>query len=336
MTDRATLSRQFLMRAGWDTAERRFLAGDASDRSYDRLTRPGETAVLMDAPPGKGDDPAVFLTIAAHLSALGLSAPRCLAQDLDAGFLLLEDLGDGLFAPLVAKNPILEPTLYTAAADVLVHLQRAPPPENLPNQSAADWAKAAGFALDWYRFAVAGDHTDSTDYQHALTDLIAAHADGPRVMILRDYHAENLLWLPDRAGLARVGLLDFQLAQMGQPGYDVVSMLQDARRNVSRETESAVTRHFIAQTGVTQQDFAAAYAVLSAQRALRILGVFARLCLVGGKPGYLPLIPRVWDQLQRNLATPALAPLAQICAKLLPRPTPETLARIGSQCGHFR
>ncbi len=336
MTDRAALSRQFLNRAGWGNAERRFLAGDASDRSYDRLTRPSDTAVLMDAPPGKGDDPAVFLQIAAHLSALGLSAPHCLAQDLPHGFLLLEDLGDGVFARLVAQNPKLEPVLYTAATDVLAHLHRHPAPANLPDLRPDAWAEAAAFALEWYRFAITGDRVAQTDFHAALTDLIARNADGPRVMILRDYHAENLLWLPDRTGLARVGLLDFQLAQMGQPGYDLVSLLQDARRDVSRETERAMMRHFVGQTGAGTDEFSTACAVLGAQRALRILGVFARLCLVGGKSGYLPLIPRVWKQLQRNLTHPALAPMAKICANVLPAPTPEALARIGSQCGHFR
>lgn len=336
MTDRAALSHQFLTRAGWGGADRRFLAGDASDRSYDRLTRPGETAVLMDAPPGKGDDPAIFLQVAAHLTGLGLSAPRCLAQDLPHGFLLLEDLGDGIYARLLANDPALEVPLYTAAADVLAHLQSQPAPASPPNLSAMDWAEAAGFALDWYAFAITGTRPDPTAFRDILANLLAIQADGPRVMILRDFHAENLLWLQDRKGLARVGLLDFQLAQMGQPGYDLVSLLQDARRDVSHETETATLRHFIAITGADQANFETAYAVLGAQRALRILGIFARLCLVAGKPGYVALIPRVWGQLRRNLANPALAPLARICAKLLPDPTPDALAKIGSQCGHFR
>lgn len=336
MTDRQTHSQRFLARAGWGSADRRFLAGDASDRSYDRLTRPGETAVLMDAPPGKGDDPATFLTIAAHLSALSLSAPRCLAQDLEHGFLLLEDLGDGIFAKLLAQDARLEPALYTAAADVLAHLQNHPAPPGLPDLTALDWADAACLSLDWYCFAITGQRPDPAEFRATLADLIATHADGPRVTILRDFHAENLLWLSRRAGLARVGLLDFQLAQMGQPGYDLVSLLQDARRDVSRETEDATLRHFIAQTGADPAGFEISYAVLGAQRALRILGIFARLSLVAGKSGYIPLIPRVWGQLQRNLATPALAPLATLCTTLLPEPTPEALAKIGSQCGHFR
>jgi N-acetylmuramate 1-kinase len=132
--------------------------------------------------------------------------------------------------------------------------------------------------------------------------------------------------------VARVGLLDFQLAQMGQPGYDLVSLLQDARRDVSAETEAAMVARFLEATGAGAQAFAPAYAVLGAQRALRILGVFARLSLVAGKPGYVALIPRVWGQLQRNLAHPALADLRALCAELLPEPTPEGLERIRAQC----
>jgi hypothetical protein len=290
----------------------------------------------MDAPPGKGDDPAIFLTIAAHLSGLGLSAPRCYAQDLTNGFLLLEDLGDGIFAKLAKDDPGLENRLYSAATEVLVHLQSHPAAENLPDLSAADWAEAACFALDWYRFGITGERADVTEFRAALTEVLQRYADGPRVMILRDFHAENLLWLPDRPKLARVGLLDFQLAQLGQPGYDLVSLLQDARRDVSPQTEAVMVNHFVGLTGVSKAAFEPAYAALGAQRALRILGIFARLCLHGGKPGYLSLIPRVWGQLQRNLANPELAALAKICAKLLPEPTPEALARIGAQCGHFR
>lgn len=331
MRERHEQSEAFLARAGWGTAARRFLAGDASDRSYDRLTGAQGTAVLMDAPPGKGDDPAVFLQVAEHLLGLGLSAPRCLARDLDHGFLLLEDFGDGSFARLVAEDPSRELPLYKAATDVLCVLQAGAPMAGLGNLTAADWAEAACLALDCYRKAAVGSVGDRAGFRAALEAAISAHADGPRVMILRDYHAENLLWLPDRTGVARVGVLDFQLAQLGQPGYDLVSLLQDARREVSRETEAAMIRRFKDKTGA-DAGFEAAYAVLGAQRALRILGIFTRLCLVAGKPGYLRLMPRVWGQLQRNLAHPANADLARICTALLPEPKPEILSLIGDAC----
>jgi N-acetylmuramate 1-kinase len=333
MTDRAALSRDFLARAGWGDAERRFLAGDASARSYDRLRRGERTAVLMDAPPDQGEDVEAFVRIARHLSSIGLSAPGILAEDGAAGFLLLEDLGDDLFARFVQQAPESGLALYSAAVDVLIRLQSQPPAPGLPDPSAADWAEASLFVLDWYRHAITGDQVDQTEFRTLVEDLLRRHADGPRVMILRDFHAENLLWLPGRAGIARVGLLDFQLAQIGQPGYDLVSLCQDARRDVLAEVEVAMIRRFLDATGGREADFGASYAMLGAQRALRILGVFTRLSSRMGKPGYIALIPRVWEHLQRNLAHPALSPLAILCGQLLPSPTADHLERIRAQCG---
>lgn len=331
MPDRGAAAIKFLANAGWGVARRSYLAGDASDRRYERLHGAGGTAVLMDAPPGKGDDPADFIAIGAHLNRLGLSAPNILAQDLPHGFLLIEDLGDTLFARLLEQDPHQERILYAAATDVLTQLQASPAPKSLIDLCAEDWARAAEFVLEWYRFAIIGDVGRDTGFVEVLTKAIKAHADGPRVLILRDYHAENLIWLPDRHGIARVGLLDFQLGQMGQPAYDLVSLLQDARRDVTLETEAAMIARF--RNTADPNAFAVAYATIGAQRALRILGIFARLCLVAGKGNYVSLIPRVWAQLQRNLAHPALADLAEICALWLPEPTPEALERIRAQCG---
>lgn len=332
MAERRGEISDFLARSGWGAADRRHLAGDASDRRYERLRLGAATAVLMDNPPGGADDPAAFATMARHLHALGLSAPAILAEDLSLGLLLLEDLGDDLFARLLTADPTREAELYAPAVDVLLHLHSAPPPAVLPNLSAGDWAKAAGFALDWYALAATGTAPDGAAFHAALTDALTAYADGPRVLILRDFHAENLLWLPGREGLARVGLLDFQLGQLGQPGYDLVSLLQDARRDVGPGTEAAMVARFAAARGDDPERFAAHYATLGAQRALRILGVFARLCLVAGKPQYLRLISRVWGQLQQNLAHPALADLRRICDRVLPTPTPEILQKIEAQC----
>ena len=290
----------------------------------------------MDNPPGGADDPAAFVAMARHLRTLGLSAPEVRVADTEAGFLLLEDLGDDLYARLLEADPAREPVLYEAAVDVLCHLQTAPAPGGLPDLTANDWAQAACFALEWYAFAATGTKPAPGAFLTTLETAIRAHADGPRVLILRDFHAENLLWLPGRGGLSRVGLLDFQLGQSGQPGYDLVSLLQDARRDVAVETETAMIARFTVVTGADPAAFAAQYATLGAQRALRILGVFARLCMVAGKPGYLPLIPRVWGQLQRNLAHPALADLVAVCEDVLPAPTPDILARIASQCSPSR
>lgn len=336
MTDRASQAAGFLAEAGWGAAERRHLAGDASDRRYERLRAGAATAVLMDNPPGGADDPAAFVAMARHLRDLGLSAPEVRVADTGAGFLLLEDLGDDLYARLLAADPAREVELYAVAVDVLCHLQAAPAPAGLPDLTSADWAVAAGFALDWYAFAATGTKPDPARFRAVLDKALRAHADGPRVLILRDYHAENLLWLPGRAGLARVGLLDFQLGQMGQPGYDLVSLLQDARRDVAAGTEAAMINRFVAATGADRDRFSAHYATLGAQRALRILGIFARLALVAGKSGYLRLIPRVWGHLTRNLSHPALCDLRDTCRETLPEPTPDVLTRIESQCSPSR
>ena len=332
MTPRAAEKAGFLRRAGWGAAERGHLAGDASARSYERLRLGDRTAVLMDSPPGPADDTADFLRIGAHLAGLGLSPPQVLEAEPDRGLLLLEDLGDALFTSVLAEDPSLEAPLYAAAVEVLLALQDHPPPGGLPNLSAHDWAEAAGFAPAFYTAAVTGTQPETARYTEALTCALQAHADAARVLVLRDYHAGNLLWLPGRRGAARVGLLDFQQGQLGQPGYDLVSLLQDARRNVAPGTEAAGLVRFAAGKGVTVQEMAAGYAVLGAQRALRIIGIFARLCLVSGKPGYVALIPRVWAQLMRNLSHPALEELRRECLAILPGPTEDTLNRITAKC----
>ena len=321
----------FLTQAGWGDARRQALAQDASTRSYTRLWGQG-TAIFMDAPPEQADSVADFVKVDAHLLALGLSAPKILAADVGQGFLLLEDLGDGLYPTVIAANPALEPSLYETATDVLLHLQSQPAAPDLPNLSAQDWAEAAGLVADFYAKAITGQAQGRAEIVTALAQVLTLLADGPRVMILRDYHAENLLHLPTRKGIAVAGLLDFQLAQMGQPAYDLVSLLQDARRDVPPQIEAAMIARFAKARGDDLAAFQASYATLGALRALRILGIFARLCLDGGKPKYLALIPRVWGQLQRNLSHPDLTPLRDICARFLPPPTKEALQRIRSQC----
>lgn len=336
MPDRTAESADFLTRAGWGEATRANLAGDASHRQYERLTRPqtGARAVLMDAPPQKGEDTRPFTAIARHLSAQGLSAPAILAEDADRGFLLLEDFGDGLFARLLDRGKADEHTLYTAATDLLAALHAAPLPAGLGRYDPATMADLACLAFDWY---LAGSGTPvpaaHREAVRAEIETVLAHlCPGPDVLVLRDYHAENLIWLPGRAGAARVGLLDFQDARAGHPAYDLVSLLWDARRDVPAEVQEAMLARYIAATGRRDAPFRAAFAALGVQRNLRILGVFARLCLRDGKPGYLDLLPRVWDHLQRGLAHPALAPLKDGPLAALPAPTTALRDRIKDQC----
>lgn len=330
MTDRAALAKVFLNGTDWAGIEPVSLAGDASNRRYDRLTRGGESVVMMDAPPEKGEDVRPFVRIAKFLADCDLSAPRILAQDLQHGFLLLEDLGDDLFARVARAQPSLEHELYTAATDVLVQLHRHKPPELEP-YSPEFMTEMAALAWEWYQRGIMGQANPDA-FSQAFLPLLQAHASDQSVLIQRDYHAENLLWLPERLGAARVGLLDFQDARTGHPAYDLVSLLKDARRDVSPHLEQQVIAYYIEKTGSNQAEFEASYQILGVQRNLRILGVFARLSMMYNKPSYVDLIPRVWGHLQDGLQHPALASVAPLVQKL-PAPTPENLQKLKDQAG---
>lgn len=333
MTDRNTLADSFVASTDWAGATRKTLAGDASNRRYDRLHLDGKTAVLMDAPRDKGEDIRPFVRIARFLSGLGLSAPVIMAEDVEHGFLLLEDLGDDLFARVIPRQPDLERPLYEAATDALIHLHRATPPEDLKPYDPAVMLDMAALAWRWYLGGALAENTTSEQaFRAAFAGVLQAHASATPVLIQRDYHAENLLWLPGRDGPARVGLLDFQDAMKGHPAYDLVSVLQDARRDVPPAIEEAMITRYVAATGQNDTDFRAAYAVLGVQRNLRILGVFGRLCLMNGKPHYIDLIPRVWDLMLRDLDHPALSPVAKLITDSLPEPTPNILKRLKDKC----
>ena len=319
MADRAVVTEAFLRQAGWGAAASCLLAGDASARRYLRLAQAtGETAILMDAPPDRCDDTGAFVTIARHLSSLGLSAPAILAEDVAAGLLLLEDLGDAVFARVVAAQPTAGLVLYPAAAETLAALQQAPVPEGLAAFTPPHMADLVGVAFDWY--APAAPKPAARAITARLRDILATVAPAPSVLALRDMHAENLLWLPERAGAARVGLLDFQDAVIAHPAYDLVSLLDDARRDVDTETRRATIGRFLDLTGHEAQTFGAASAALSLQRNLRILGVFARLARRDGKSGYLAHLPRVWGHVLRALDHPAVSSLKVPLLRHLPPP----------------
>ena len=321
----------FLAATAWAQARHAHLAGDASARAYERLSLGGKTAVLMDAPKGCGDDIGDFLRIGAHLRGLGLSAPATYAADEAAGFALIEDLGDAVFTQVVAADLAKEAPLYRRAAEVLAHLQAAPPPKGLANLSAQQWAQSTDFALDFYAKGITGQRPDAALIAR-LHEALCRYADGPRVLLLRDFHAGNLIWLPEREGLAQVGLLDYQLAQLGQPEYDLVSLLQDARRDVQPQTQALVLQAFAEAKGKPMAEILPAYAALGALRALRILGIFARLCILSGKDQYLVHLPRVWGQLRENIAHPALGELQAAILRALPEPTPQAIEEIRKKC----
>lgn len=320
----------FLAEQGWAGAAAIPLAGDASTRRYLRLRQGHRRAILMDA--AADGRTRAFGTIAAHLHDFGLSAPVILGANHDHGLMLLEDFGDALFPTVVSARPEWRNRLYSGAIDVLISIAHHAPPAGLQPMDAPEMARIARMVVDVYQTAATGRTAEGQEeFSATMTGVAAPLIGGPPVLMLRDYHAENLIWLPRRRAAARVGLLDFQDAMAAHPAYDLVSLLQDARRDVPPDLEAAMIARYCRATG-QRPDFAAAYAMMGAQRALRIIGIFARLTLVSAKPQYLLHMPRVWRQLQRNLAHPALADMARLCQKLVPEPTDAILNRIRSQC----
>lgn len=334
MTDRANLLTDFINTSGWSDAARITIAGDASNRRYERLTNTsGTTLILMDAPADKGEDVRPFIAITEHLREIGLSAPEIISRDLANGFLLIEDLGDDLFKKVIARDPSQEKPLYEASVDVLTALHAAPLPPLEPYNSAT-MTNFAARAYEWYLFGITGaqDTAAQAKFEQIMQTLLIPLDTAPQVLVQRDYHAENLLWLPTRKGAARVGLLDFQDAMSGHAAYDLVSILQDARRDVPPAIEAAMIDRYLAQNPQDEDAFRAAYAILGVQRNLRIVGAFAKLCIELGKPQYIDLIPRVWEFVERNLAHPALAPIADHIRETLPAPTNDLLATLKSKC----
>lgn len=362
LNDRTADRAEFLNRAGWGNADARPLAGDASSRRYERLTRNGARAVLMIAPPG-AEEPAcppsaspaerkalgynalarlagpnlnAFTALARTLRAAGLSAPDIYADDPQAGFALIEDLGDGLIARVVGTED--ETALYRAAIDALIALRAAgtKPPHTddyvMMDYDEAAMAAEAELLADWYwplrKKGGKGEGDNAAmpdDLKAELTALwspLLKQVQPPHSLVLRDYHAENLLWLPDRPGVQKVGVIDFQDALYGSAAYDVVSLLEDARRDVDPSLADAMRGYYAeraSQTGVFDADgFERDYAILAAQRNAKILGIFARLAKRDGKPRYLDLLPRVEAHFRRDLARPGMESLKALFARCLP------------------
>lgn len=314
----------FLAAAGWGTAAVEPIPGDASARRYFRLRRPGATAMLMHAPP-PGEDPEPFLRAARWLDANGLRAPQILADDSAAGFVLLEDFGEIRMREYLDAWPQDEHEVYTHAIEALLQLHRLPPGP-FTQYGLSEYLREVRLFAEWY-CPVQGLTVDLAGYTQAweqvLGPLLARQR--PGVAVLRDYHAENIMLL---GGLEKQGLLDFQDALVGHAAYDLVSLLQDARRDVPEELERAMLDHYIARSGADAH-FAEDYARLGAQRNAKIVGIFVRLWKRDGKPRYLDYIPRVWALLERDLAHPALAPVARWFDANIPAELRDPAGRLG-------
>ena len=303
----------FLERAGWGDAAIEPLAGDASFRRYFRVRANGRSAMLMDAPPPH-EDPVPFLEVGAWLAAHGHRAPMIHAEDRQRGLVLIEDFGNDRMRDWLDENGHAEEVTYGAAIDALARLHRSPPGP-FPPYDMGVYQREAGLFVEWYCPAM-GLTVDEAGYraawEAALTPLLARQ--DPGVTVLRDYHAENIMLLEGGAQ----GLIDFQDALVGHPAYDVVSLLQDARRDVSEDLERAMLDRYLEQVDGGEH-FEADYARLGAQRNAKIVGIFARLWKRDGKPRYLAMIPRVWGAMERDLRHPALAPVADWFAANIPQ-----------------
>jgi len=352
--ERLQALRQFLDGAGYLEARRRRMAGDASTRSYARLIRDDGVVILMNSP-RRPDGPAIydgksysavvhlaedvkpFVAIGNGLRERGFSAPEIPHADLDAGFLITEDFGSTGFIEGDPPTPIAE--RYEAATDMLAALHREPLPETLPLTPQLTYAipvfdtdallTEAGLMLDWYLPDRGAEPSDQARAEFATIwrDLLSKPAAAPRTWALRDFHSPNLIWLDQRTGIAKVGIIDFQDAVLAPAAYDLVSLLQDARLDVPEPLELTLLTHYIkarraADGGFDAAGFAELYAIMSAQRNTKLLGIFARLNRRDGKPHYLRHQPRIWTYLTRSLAHPVLAPLREWYAANVPPPVP--------------
>lgn len=308
MTDRTALLQHFIATQGWGDADILPLAGDASFRRYVRLVRPTETAVVMDAPPPR-ENVRPFLNVARALTGYGYSAPRVMGADEEQGFVLLEDLGDDSYNRRIASGASDE-ELYGAAVDLLADLARRKAPAMLPDFDDARILREVELLLDWTWPALSQRPVPAEsreEFRALWRSVLPVMRRSKPVLVHFDYHVDNLIWLGNRKGLARVGLLDFQDAVRGPAALDLVSLLEDARRDVPPALAEAMIRRYLATTGTPEAAFRASYAAVGAQRNTRILGVFGRLWLRDSKPGYLKWLPRVWGLVARDLAHPELA-----------------------------
>jgi tRNA threonylcarbamoyl adenosine modification protein YjeE len=337
--ERMAVVRRFLDQSGYGEVDRRRLKGDASTRSYERLTLGRRSLILMnaprrpDGPPVRGgkpysaiahlaEDVKPYVAIAGGLRKRGLSAPQIYEADLDQGLLILEDLG----SDCIVDGDVPIEDRYAAAVDLLIALHRQNLPDilpvapsvahRIPRYDMQAFLIEAELLLDWYLPHLNVAVTDDTraGYLALWREALAPVINADLTWALRDYHSPNLLWLNERSDIARIGLLDFQDAQIGPAAYDLASLLQDARVNVPEAMEIALLNRYTnarrnADSTFNVAVFAKGYASLAAQRASKVLGIFARLDRRDGKPQYLSHIPRVWTYLQRSLAHPELAPL---------------------------
>lgn len=356
--ERESIKAGFLRTAGWGEASIHPLPGDASTRHYTRLISNGRTCLLMDqpraaespsAPAGAsaeerrrlgynavarlaGADCGRFVATSNYLRSLGLSAPEIYALDAANGFVLIEDLGNDLYTDVVARGAD-ERLLYETAAELLAGIHVSAAPEFLaPNKPLYPYDEVALLAeasllVEWFiPLAIGRSATqiEADAHQELWRTTLQPVLQTPPVFVHRDFHAQNLMWLPTRSGTGRVGLIDFQDAVAGSRAYDLISLVEDARRDVSPAIASGTTRRYLSAVAargirIDEVAFRGQMAIMAAQRNAKIVGIFSRLSLRDGKPRYLDYLPRVWSYLEGDLEHPSLAALKQFYDRVIPQ-----------------
>ncbi len=339
MSERTAEIEVFLRAAGWGDAVRQQLAKDASYRVYHRVSRNTASVILMDAPPGL-EDVRPFMDIAGQLQRFEYSVPKILAADVEAGLLLLEDLGDMTFTRVLAAPDAAswsEESLYALAVDLLADLHERAPEIGFsaPAYDAGRLVEEADRMLRWYAPLVLGDplpEPASLAYEAAWRNALPVLEAANPTLVLRDFHVDNLTVLEARTGLARCGLLDFQDALSGHPAYDLVSLLQDSRRDLLPGLESAMLERYRDRRGIADWDaFLRSYHALGAQRGIKVLGQFGRQLGFFGRDHYLVHIPRIWAHIERDLEAAGLDTVIAWLDRWMPRPVrtvPSSTARL--------
>lgn len=319
MPERKNAINAFLADNGWQPEHRSVLADDASFRRYERLVDGNRVAVFMDAPPPQ-EDTRLFIRIAEHLLSLGLSTPEIYAQNTEQGFLLLEDFGDDTYTRVLDQSPAQEQALYELAVDTLIHLHKCPVEQQIPK----DWPTydlkmllgEVRIFTDWYLPHVSSELLAPDAliaYETIWEELFDYVQSQSKCLVLRDFHVDNMIFLDGKSGIKACGLLDFQDALVGAQAYDLMSLLEDARRDMDDDLiDTLKARYYaafddLAEPGAARHAFDAIYAILGAGRHTKVIGIFVRLLVRDGKPNYLIHIPRVWRLLERSLRHPMMA-----------------------------
>lgn len=324
---RESAKKTFLENNDLGIEERIKLKNDASHRTYERLKlKSGKSIILMDAPPEK-EKITDFIEISHFLRQNNFSAPEVLAKDIENGFMLLEDFGDDSYSRILKNKEqyshLDESFLYEKAIDNLIELHKIPTDSiSLNKYDSITLIKESNLFIEWYLSVLNGENIrkeQKEEFNLILKHLLLSTKSFSESIVLRDYHADNLLWLDDRSGIRKTGLLDFQDAVIGSPIYDIVSLLEDARRDVSPAiVEKMINRYLKAFPNYSRKDFNAAYAIFGIQRNLKIIGIFTRQAAKNKNPHYLSFLPRVWGHVNNDLKHPLLLPLKNWLSAIIP------------------